>query len=161
MTFMGPASTTAQLRQAVSANAFKWYDYIMYGRALLFDSNCISAVRSEDEPFVTNLEAVLGVSLLPPLRGDEGTSTTEGNECGICYSIESPDDGEGGGNKHPNGSGPLPTDVICSNEHCARLYHRSCLVGWLQAVPSSRTSFGTIFGACPYCSESISVRAMR
>ena len=100
------------------------------------------------------------MAVLPPLRGDKDAST-EGIECGICYSVDSPEGGEGGGSMHPNGDGGLTTDVICSNENCARLYHRSCLVGWLQAVPSSRTSFGTIFGACPYCSESISVRAMR
>lgn len=48
-------------------------------------------------------------------------------------------------------------DVNCSNPHCGRPFHRSCLISWLRAVTDTRQSFNTLFGQCPYCTAPISV----
>ena len=52
-------------------------------------------------------------------------------------------------------------DQLCANPKCSRVFHSSCLVDWLQSLPSSRTSFGTLFGCCPYCNDPISVKTMK
>ena len=71
--------------------------------------------------------------------GDSGQSAP----CAICYSYTLDDE--------------IPA-VVCDNVHCARPYHSACLLEWLRALPESRTSFDTVFGACPYCSEAISTK---
>ncbi len=35
-----------------------------------------------------------------------------------------------------------------------------CLVEWLNADTATRSSFNTLFGACPYCSDPITVRVL-
>jgi E3 ubiquitin-protein ligase FANCL len=106
------------------------------------------------------MENVLGVTLLPKKDNTETGGNMEGNECGICYSVDIPEISDGV-TEAIGDNAVHPPDQVCMNEKCAKRFHRSCLVGWLQSIPSSRTSFGTIFGACPYCSESISVKAAR
>lgn len=102
---------------------------------------------------VANLGTVLGVSLPSADDGRESKAKAQDGEsgdsgqtapCAICYSYSL--DGE------------IPA-VICDNVHCARPYHSACLLEWLRALPESRTSFDTVFGACPYCSEAISAKA--
>jgi E3 ubiquitin-protein ligase FANCL len=63
-------------------------------------------------------------------------------ECGICYAYRLDQ--------------ALP-DVVCENVKCSRPFHRVCLFEWLKALPNSRQSFSTVFGACPYCSSPITV----
>ena len=104
---------------------------------------------------VDNLGKVLGVSLPSAedareakAKAASGQDSEEGDSgqtapCAICYSYSL--DGE------------IPA-VICDNVHCARPYHSACLLEWLRALPESRTSFDTVFGACPYCSEAISAK---
>lgn len=53
--------------------------------------------------------------------------------------------------------GAIP-DRVCDNVKCRRPYHPKCLFVWLQGLPTSRVSFDTIFGQCPYCSDPISVK---
>jgi E3 ubiquitin-protein ligase FANCL len=92
-----------------------------------------------------NLEAVLGLALPPPpakLAG--GESQDLGLECGICYAYRLED--------------RVP-EVACDRVECTRPYHRACLVEWLKALPDTRQSFETLFGACPYCEHHISVSA--
>ncbi|KAK4535085.1 hypothetical protein CDCA_CDCA03G1110 [Cyanidium caldarium] len=93
-----------------------------------------------------NLEAILECSFPPaPTAADRlHGSSTEGDECGICYSYRM----EGVG---------VP-DMACDYAPCARPYHRSCLWEWLQALPETRQSFQVCFGVCPYCSRPIRVR---
>jgi hypothetical protein len=31
----------------------------------------------------------------------------------------------------------------------------------MQSLPSSRMSFGTLFGSCPYCTENMSINLMK
>ena len=77
-------------------------------------------------------------------------------ECGICYSI---DGGSGNTDTDTDAEAHLP-DQVCPNAHCGKMFHKHCLVEWLHAVPSSRSSFGTIFGSCPYCCDRLSVDSL-
>ena len=97
-----------------------------------------------------NLEDVLGVAL--PLRSALAAGEGESFllECGICYSYS---------HAHTAGGGSSIPDQACPNAKCGRVYHNSCLVDWLQSVPSSRSSFGTTFGSCPYCGEWLSTKS--
>ncbi|CAG8549431.1 5867_t:CDS:10, partial [Racocetra persica] len=61
-------------------------------------------------------------------------------ECGICYSY-----------RH---EGSLP-DQSCNNAKCGQPFHRSCLYEWLRSIPSTKQSFNTFFGNCPYCNDAI------
>ncbi|KAI8351053.1 E3 ubiquitin-protein ligase FANCL-like protein [Mortierella sp. GBAus27b] len=65
-------------------------------------------------------------------------------ECGICYSFRF--------------DGRIP-DQLCSHSKCQQPFHRVCLYEWLRSVPTTRQSFNTLFGACPYCTEAITVTA--
>jgi E3 ubiquitin-protein ligase FANCL len=47
----------------------------------------------------------------------------------------------------------------CDNVGCGRPFHSACLREWLQATSTTRQSFDTLFGACPYCSAPITVKA--
>lgn len=67
-------------------------------------------------------------------------------ECGVCYSCEL----EG-----------LRPDIVCSNTHCNKPFHFTCLLEWLQTLPSTRKSFGVLFGECPYCNGQISCKLRR
>ncbi len=48
-------------------------------------------------------------------------------------------------------------DIVCENVKCARSFHSSCLLEWLRSLPSTRQSFNTLFGSCPFCNEGISI----
>lgn len=56
------------------------------------------------------------------------------------------------------GSETTIPDFVCSNGKCCRSFHRRCLLEWLQALPSTRVSFDTVFGMCPYCSTSLAIK---
>ncbi|RHY33091.1 hypothetical protein DYB32_001865 [Aphanomyces invadans] len=87
-----------------------------------------------------NLERILHIRF-PSRR--TAAKETFAQECGICYT-------------HRLDS-QIPNRV-CDSKNCARSFHDSCLLEWLQAIPTSRKSFGTIFGSCPYCREPISTK---
>ncbi|GJJ78050.1 E3 ubiquitin-protein ligase FANCL [Entomortierella parvispora] len=61
-------------------------------------------------------------------------------ECGICYSFRY--------------DGQVP-DQLCSHAKCQQPFHKVCLYEWLRSVHTTRQSFQTLFGLCPYCSETI------
>jgi E3 ubiquitin-protein ligase FANCL len=89
-----------------------------------------------------NLQNVLG-SRLPEARNPADLSSQDmGLECGICYSYR---------------LNEMVPDVACDRGTCAKPFHRTCLVEWLKALPDTRQSFETLFGACPYCDFHISV----
>ncbi|KAF9180047.1 hypothetical protein BGZ50_006486 [Haplosporangium sp. Z 11] len=54
--------------------------------------------------------------------------------------------------------GQVP-DQLCSHTKCQQPFHRVCLYEWLRSVPTTRQSFNTLFGACPYCSKTITTTA--
>ncbi|RHY10698.1 hypothetical protein DYB36_006032 [Aphanomyces astaci] len=89
-----------------------------------------------------NLERVLGVRFPSPRTAAKDEFALE---CGICYAHRLDD--------------RIP-DRVCDSANCARSFHGSCLLEWLQAIPTSRKSFGTVFGSCPYCREPISAKGL-
>ncbi|NXF04237.1 FANCL ligase, partial [Smithornis capensis] len=58
--------------------------------------------------------------------------------CGICYAYRL------------DGSAP---EHVCDDPRCGQPFHQACLYEWLQGLPTSRQSFNTIFGECPYCNK--------
>ena len=96
-------------------------------------------------------------------------------ECGICYAYRL------------SVGGALP-EIVCDNSHCGQPFHYPCLLGvytplfspcwyvtpleahpmggsvfllqWLRGLPTSRMSFNTIFGECPYCNQVSHIAAL-
>jgi E3 ubiquitin-protein ligase FANCL len=98
------------------------------------------------------LARALGESLPPP-PGAAGADADAAAppECGICYAFACPGDARG-----------APPGVGCDNPRCGRPFHVPCLAEWLRADGGAaggagRAAFGTLFGACPYCSAPIAV----
>jgi E3 ubiquitin-protein ligase FANCL len=100
------------------------------------------------------LARALGEPLPPPpgaagAGADADAEAAAPPECGICYAFACP---AGGG----------PPGVGCDNPRCGRPFHVPCLAEWLRADGGAaggagRAAFGTLFGACPYCSAPIAV----
>ena len=146
VTFMGSDKGMEPLLARVQTNRWKW--------------------RAEHSVLV-NLTEILEMPI--PRRGsgngpDAGVSW--GAECAICYNFRRPpargrDDTTvpemGAANANDIDVGDAP-DISCDNASCGKPYHRQCLLEWLASDPSTRTSFGTMFGACPYCSAPIAVK---
>jgi len=104
-----------------------------------------------------NLERILAISFpsapqpAATQAGAGGVDGADGLEmCGICYCVRLPVDGG-------KGRSTLP-DCVCNNTKCAKAFHPSCLQEWLQALPTTRHTLDSMFGDCPYCGESVSVR---
>ncbi|GAB6021123.1 hypothetical protein CHUAL_003757 [Chamberlinius hualienensis] len=87
---------------------------------------------------VDNWKTVLKMELPSPMNTNREDVQID---CGICYVFKL-------GDKIP--------DRRCEDLKCKREYHSECLYEWLQSLPSSRRTFNTIFGECPYCNKSIS-----
>ena len=104
----------------------------------------------ESRSIKANLEACLGFVLPSPETTEKADYVSE---CGICYAHRLP--AENGS----DGDGAIP-DAMCGNPSCARSYHETCLFEWLHSLPDARVSFDRVFGTCPYCSESLSVRVL-
>jgi E3 ubiquitin-protein ligase FANCL len=83
-----------------------------------------------------NLENALGIEL--PARETEDLSISR-FDCDICYVERL--------------GGEIP-EIICGNSHCAKRFHRSCLVDWLR-TGTSEQSFQVVFGSCPFCGAQI------
>ena len=105
---------------------------------------------SEDLSVRCNQEAWFGFPLPSPATTDKAAYIVE---CGVCYShrISANDNDE-------EDTATVIPNITCSNTSCARSYHESCLSEWLHSLPGAKTSFGRIFGQCPYCCDSISVK---
>eukprot|EP00903_Cladosiphon_okamuranus_P010479 g9915.t1 len=158
--FLGSQAIIGPLREAYERNLFQW------NHALL--------VRA-------NLEAALELKLPSPATT---TKADYSADCGICYAYRLQPRAEGAGTANVAGGiaregaagdgaagasgavvrgaageeeGAIP-DRVCDNAKCRRPYHPKCLFVWLQGLPTSRVSFDTIFGQCPYCSDPISVK---
>jgi E3 ubiquitin-protein ligase FANCL len=152
MKFFGPPARTNVFRTLVGQNIHNWV---------------------ADASIRENLENVLGMSLPRKEGKADGQSSSRSSseplveECGICYTYAVPLDVDIGGSSSGTGTAgaeqnnshrsAIP-DQVCPNPKCCKNYHCSCLIDWLQALPNSKTSFGTLFGSCPYCQEPLSVR---
>ena len=55
-----------------------------------------------------------------------------------------------------HGKTVLP-DKSCPNEKCARVFHYSCLLDMLRSNPTTKQSFNTLYGCCPYCQTPLSL----
>ncbi|ELR23431.1 Fanconi anemia, complementation group L family protein [Acanthamoeba castellanii str. Neff] len=95
----------------------------------------------EGQALHVNLGRVLGCEL--PGKEAAATGDRASIGCGICYALRF--------------KGDIPT-VLCSLASCNKAFHEACLVEWLRVLPSTRQSFGTLFGTCPYCSTQIVVK---
>ena len=106
-----------------------------------------SAAWKPSRPLHANLSRVLGVGLARRPADASGDGDDEGGmECGICFC-----------QRRGEGDDALP-DKACSSATCGRLFHVACLSEWLHSLPDARSAFGTVFGACPFCSEPISAK---
>nr|XP_053633743.1 E3 ubiquitin-protein ligase FANCL-like isoform X3 [Cherax quadricarinatus]XP_053633744.1 E3 ubiquitin-protein ligase FANCL-like isoform X3 [Cherax quadricarinatus] len=95
-----------------------------------------------DRSIVSNLEAILGVSVVKSRSADsEGMAEEWSAECAVCYSLHLED--------------ALP-DLTC--DHCSQAFHVQCLYEWLCNLTNSRQSMNVIFGECPYCTQLISCK---
>jgi E3 ubiquitin-protein ligase FANCL len=101
---------------------------------------------SPQQSTLANLRAVLGISFPSPETSEKEDVSVE---CGVCYAYRLAG--------HAAGAESFP-DVVCENKCCRQSFHHTCLHEWLRTLPSSRVSFDTIFGECPYCQEVISLR---
>jgi E3 ubiquitin-protein ligase FANCL len=104
----------------------------------------------EEYDIKSNIESVLNIKL--PLK-DESQNDEYLVECSICYSYSLDTD-------ESNSLSKNTPDQVCNNTKCNRMYHTSCLIDWLQSIPTTRTSFGTLFGTCVYCQEPIAVKCI-
>lgn len=97
-----------------------------------------------------NLEMCFGKSLAKPdykPQNPVNNVSSKCLDCAICFgsTVESDD--------------PAPSSVVnCENEQCSRCYHAHCLEKWLSTLSTTRTSFDTLLGSCPYCKTPIAVR---
>ncbi|XP_070576805.1 E3 ubiquitin-protein ligase FANCL-like [Ptychodera flava] len=89
---------------------------------------------------LTNLQSILDIEFPSPSKSQKQDFSME---CGICYSYRL--------------DTAIP-DQVCNDPRCGQPFHQTCLYEWLRALPSSRQSFNTIFGECPYCSKPITVK---
>ncbi|XP_033734498.1 E3 ubiquitin-protein ligase FANCL-like [Pecten maximus] len=94
----------------------------------------------EQKGLLENLQVLLGTELPSPATSSKEEFSVE---CGICYAYRLDTE--------------LPNQA-CSDARCGQPFHQTCLYEWLRALPSSRQSFNTIFGDCPYCSKPIKVK---
>lgn len=89
-----------------------------------------------------NFERILSLSF--PAPSSESLADEAQEPCAICYGYRV--------------DGQIP-DQLCLNTSCARPYHARCLYDWLSSIQTtSRATSATIWGACPYCEQKISVR---
>lgn len=157
MTFFGPPGRINSFQVSLNKNLHLW---------------------STERSLKDNIEIVLGFKL-PSRKIESSDHENLCEECGICYTYSiasAPSDISSSSsaasithfrpsvsNSKISTARPAVSvpDQACSNPKCCKIYHFSCLVDWLQSLPTSKTSFGTLFGSCPYCQEAISVRIQR
>ncbi|OAO11909.1 E3 ubiquitin-protein ligase [Blastocystis sp. ATCC 50177/Nand II] len=90
-----------------------------------------------------NMEHMLQLTFPQPSQTDASQYEIE---CAICYSYQ----------LEYHGKTVLP-DKSCPNEKCARVFHYSCLLDMLRSNPTTKQSFNTLYGCCPYCQTPLSL----
>ena len=96
---------------------------------------------------LSNLQTCLKVSFPQP-TAQEKDIELNASACGICYEF------------HHDDQNAVP-DIICTNDRCKRSFHRQCLYEWLRSIPTTKQSFSTLFGECPFCSSGISFSVVK
>ncbi|XP_050406740.2 E3 ubiquitin-protein ligase FANCL [Patella vulgata] len=89
---------------------------------------------------LVNLETVLDIKFPSPTNSKKEDFSVE---CGICYCYRLEQ---------------FTPDIVCDDKRCGQPFHRICLYEWLRTLPSTRQSFNTIYGECPFCNKSITVK---
>jgi len=95
---------------------------------------------NNNDSLLENLQSVLGITFPSPATHSKEDITMT---CGICYSYRLNDE--------------IP-ECTCDDPRCGQTYHNSCLAEWLRSLSTCRQSFNIIFGECPYCNKSLTVR---
>ena len=127
--FFGAETAVASLRDLMNQQLHSW---------------------SLSRPVMDNLETVLQIQLPSAEQAAAAVAAAAAEEkghgapCAICYTYRL--------------DGAIP-ERVCDNTHCSRGFHTSCLLEWLRSSADARTSFDTVYGNCPYCSEAIFVKA--
>lgn len=132
---------------------------------------------NSDRGLLENIQKLLGINI-PTKHGhamhDMDAVEDMSEDCAICYNyyrpmVDAKDDVAMDGingtmddekkamhsDTHEK-KGAVPS-LYCDNPRCGKPFHSLCLREWLAADETTRESFGTLFGACPYCSSPISV----
>jgi len=137
-------------------------------QSAVFSSSCVRSsfgivLRDTALTPRRNIERICDLKL--PQRPAASTADF-GLECGICYSYKL---GQVRSSMLALPFGcvqcPSPTrlqtipEYVCDNPKCARTFHVSCLYEWLKALRTTRQSFNSLFGNCPYCSHPCTVTA--
>lgn len=107
-----------------------------------FRSNLVNRLHLYDpeRSLVYNLENILLLEFPSP-SSDPEKSEEFNFECCICYDRKLGD--------------ALPSES-CKGEHCKRVFHKECLLMYLETSPESNTNTIMISGKCPYCDTPIS-----
>jgi E3 ubiquitin-protein ligase FANCL len=130
--FLGSDTVIVPLREKFNKNLHQW---------------------SNSAGLRANLENVLGVTFPSPKTSKKEDFSMECAVSSLIFHLRLP-------NKICYAyrlENAIP-DRVCDNLKCGKAFHRLCLFEWLRAIPSSRQSFDTIFGTCPYCSNPITVK---
>ena len=140
MQFFGPPNRVNHFRILVGQHLHRW---------------------SKEKNVRENLELVLDIQL-PNKHTTKSTeeAASMSEECGICYNyslLSTTNANTMGIDGGTTVTSSVP-DQACPNTKCCKMYHSHCLLDWLQSLPTTKSSFGTVFGTCIYCSEPISVR---
>jgi E3 ubiquitin-protein ligase FANCL len=174
--YMGPHEEISALRRNFGKNVGKWSptELVRLNLEKLFETSFIEPNTTEDLSYLNECGICYSYQLAV---GGKGMPTSESSLASVSMPPSS--SSSRGSALSPRGTGDLhrqlqpkpqpqegaemmiTPDQMCLNRKCGRLFHTACLISWLQAVPTNKTSFGTLFGSCPYCSESISVRTFR
>ncbi|CAM9824218.1 unnamed protein product [Ectocarpus sp. 12 AP-2014] len=169
--FLGSQAVIGPLREAYERNLFRW------NHSLLVRANLEAALElTLPSPATTakaDYSADCGICYAYRLQQDDAAGdggkerdyTTAGAAAAAAAGAAGGGSTRGRGGVDDSGgrgaaaedAGAIP-DRVCDNAKCRRPYHPKCLFVWLQGLPTSRVSFDTIFGQCPYCSDPISVK---
>lgn len=151
-----PTRNTTYRRIALASNASVHIDFDYHNPRMLPECRFLGADHvvnplrqklnenlhkwNPEDSVLENLKSTLQTTFPSP----ETTSKEDFSiDCGICYTYRLNDE--------------IP-DQVCDDPRCDQPFHQSCLYEWLRALPSSRQSFNVVFGECPYCNKSITVK---
>jgi E3 ubiquitin-protein ligase FANCL len=93
---------------------------------------------------------MFNMSLTKPANNNNNNEPTDSTDCGICFDITT--------TTTASNACEDTNCTSCENPKCARSFHRTCLERWLTSLITSRISFDTIIGNCPYCKDPIAVQ---
>lgn len=139
---VGPTAQKEELERQMNAHIRDWCDC----------RSGVSARRMDVVPRI-NIETLLQISLPEP---SETSISQYEIECAICYSCRFARLFTRRYKLEDHGKTFLP-DKSCPNEKCGRVFHYTCLLDMMRSNPTTKQSFNTLYGYCPYCQTPISI----